>query len=439
MKYIILLGDGMSDYPIDELGGKTPLQVAKTPNMDYIASRGKVGMAKTVPDGFPPGSDVANLSVFGYNPVECYTGRAPLEAASIGVSLHADDVAMRCNLVTLERSSASHFDINTPPLPPGTGWDPIARSIAMGSEGMEQIFTSGGDEGFEKFPAKMIMKDFSAGHIKTEDARKLIRHIDVELGSDEFRFYPGVSYRHLLVWKGGNDRIKTIPPHDITGKSIFPYLPSGEGEDKLIELMKASQAILRDNPVNPAANSIWLWGQGKAPSMQTYKEKFGLTGSVISAVDLMKGIGIYAGLDVIDVPGATGWIDTNYKGKAEYALKSLEIKDFVYVHVEAPDEAAHNGKLKEKIKAIEDFDELVVGTVLKGINKLGDCRLLLLPDHPTPISLKTHTKDPVPFVFYDSKNAGNSGVKGYDEDSAKGTGLFLEDGFKLMEMMVSRE
>lgn len=379
----------MSDYPIDELGGKTPLQAARTPNMDYLASQGKTGMAKTVPDGLPPGSDVANLSVFGYNPLECYTGRAPLEAASMGVSLTSDDVAMRCNLVT----------------------------IGSGSDGL-------------------FMKDFSAGHIKTGEARRLIQHINAEIGSDEFRFYPGVSYRHLLVWKNGNERVKTTPPHDITGKSISPYLPSGEGEEKLAGIIKDSQAVLGDNSVDPSANSIWLWGQGKAPSMQTYQEKFGLTGSVISAVDLMKGIGIYAGLDVINVPGATGWIDTNFRGKAEYALNSLEVKDFVYVHVEAPDEAAHNGMLREKIKAIEDFDELVVGTVLNGACRLGDFRLLILPDHPTPVSLMTHTADPVPFIFYDSGRAGDSGVKGFDEDSARGTGYSVKEGFRLMEMMV---
>ena len=391
MKYIILLGDGMSDYPIDELGGRTPLQAAKTPNMDYLAAHGSVGLAKTVPAGLPPGSDVANLSVFGYNPVECYTGRAPLEAASIGVALHKDDVAMRCNLVTLENGAAG-----------------------------------------------LYMKDFSAGHIKTEQATKIIQHLGAELSSDEFKFYPGVSYRHLLVWKGGNERIKTTPPHDITGKEISPFLPSGNGQEKIIKLMTDSQKLLANNLINPAATSIWLWGQGKAPKMQTYQEKFGLSGSVISAVDLMKGIGIYAGLDVINVPGATGWIDTNYKGKAEFALRSLAVKDFVYVHVEAPDEAAHNGMLNEKIKAIEAFDELVVGTILKNAAKLGDFKILVLPDHPTPISLKTHTSDPVPFVLYDSRHTRDSGIKSYDEDSAKGSGLFVEDGFKLMEMMTNK-
>ncbi len=392
MKYIILLGDGMSDYPIDELGGKTPLQAARTPNMDYLAGRGRVGLARTVPAGLPPGSDVANLSVFGYNPVECYTGRAPLEAASIGVALRPDDVAMRCNLVTLE----------------------------SGPDGLH-------------------MKDFSAGHIKTEQATKLIQHLDAELGSEEFRFYPGVSYRHLLVWKGGNERVKTTPPHDITGKAVSSYLLSGDGQEKLNRLMKASQKLLSGNTINPAANSIWLWGQGKAPSMQTYRDKFRLTGSVISAVDLMKGIGIYAGLDIINVPGATGWIDTNYRGKAEYALKSLEVKDFVYLHVEAPDEAAHNGMLKEKIKAIEEFDELVVGMVLKNAGKLGSHRLLILPDHPTPISLKTHTADPVPFIFYDSEKVRDSGITSFDEVSAKNAGLYIEDGFKLMEMMIKED
>ena len=391
MKYIILLGDGMSDYPISELGGKTPLQAARTPNMDYLAAHGTVGLAKTVPAGLPPGSDVANLSVFGYNPVECYTGRAPLEAASIGVALHKDDVAMRCNLVTLENGAAG-----------------------------------------------LYMKDFSAGHIKTEQATKIIQHLGAELSSDEFKFYPGVSYRHLLVWKGGNERIKTTPPHDITGKEISPFLPSGNGQEKIIKLMTDSQKLLANNLINPAATSIWLWGQGKAPKMQTYQEKFGLSGSVISAVDLMKGIGIYAGLDVINVPGATGWIDTNYRGKAEFALRSLAVKDFVYVHVEAPDEAAHNGMLNEKIKAIEAFDELVVGTILKNAAKLGDFKILVLPDHPTPISLKTHTSDPVPFVLYDSRHTRDSGIKSYDEDSAKGSGLFVEDGFKLMEMMTNK-
>ncbi len=425
MKYIILLGDGMSDYPIDELGGKTPLQVAKTPNMDFLASNGICGLARTVPDGFPPGSDVANLSAFGYNPVECYTGRAPLEAASIGVTLHPDDVAMRCNLVTLENGSDGLFNLKTSPFPPG-----------MGDGGMEQISKPGRDEGIENFPGNLIMKDFSAGHIKTEEASKIIQHLDAELGSSEFRFYPGVSYRHLLVWKGGNERVKTTPPHDITGKQVSAYLPTGEGQEKLFDLMKASQKLLAGNSINPAATSIWLWGQGKAPSMETYQKKFGLSGSVISAVDLMKGIGIYAGLDVINVPGATGWIDTNYKGKAEYALKSLAVKDFVYVHVEAPDEAAHNGMLKEKIAAIEAFDELVVGTVLKNSGKIGDFKLLVLPDHPTPVSLKTHTSDPVPFILYDSRNSKNSTIKNYDEASAKSTGLFVKDGFKLMEMMI---
>lgn len=391
MKYIILLGDGMSDYPLTELGGKTPLQAARTPNMDYLAAHGSVGLAKTVPAGLPPGSDVANLSVFGYNPVECYTGRAPLEAASIGVALHKDDVAMRCNLVTLENGAAG-----------------------------------------------LYMKDFSAGHIKTEQATKIIQHLGAELSSDEFKFYPGVSYRHLLVWKGGNERIKTTPPHDITGKEISPFLPSGNGQEKIIKLMTDSQKLLANNLINPAATSIWLWGQGKAPKMQTYQEKFGLSGSVISAVDLMKGIGIYAGLDVINVPGATGWIDTNYRGKAEFALRSLAVKDFVYVHVEAPDEAAHNGMLNEKIKAIEAFDELVVGTILKNAAKLGDFKILVLPDHPTPISLKTHTSDPVPFVLYDSRHTRDSGIKSYDEDSAKGSGLFVGDGFKLMEMMTNK-
>ena len=398
MKYIVLLGDGMSDEKLPQLNGRTPLQAAKTPNMDYMAKRGRIGLAQTVPAGYPPGSDVANLSVFGYDPRLCYTGRSPLEAASMGVALAADDVAFRINLVNLE---------------------------ARGTN--------------------LLMKEYSAGHISTAEGCELVNALQKELGSDEFQFYPGISYRHLLVWKGGNDKISATPPHDITGQPILDYLPTGEGADKLINLMNASQLVFHNHPLYKQrleagkipANSAWFWGQGKAPRMDTYGDKFGLTGAVISAVDLVRGIGVYAGLEIIKVPGATGYIDTNYRGKAEAALDVLERVDYVYIHVEAPDEAAHGGNLDHKLKAIEDFDEQVVGVVLEGARKFGDYRILCTPDHPTPVARMTHTSDPVPFIIYGGEQPEKPGVEGYDEDSAAKSGLFVDEGFKMMEMMLA--
>ena len=397
MKYIVLLGDGMSDEKMPQLGDKTPLQAAKTPHMDYMAKRGRLGLAKTVPAGLPPGSDVANLSVFGYDPRSCYTGRSPLEAASMGVELGSDDVAFRINLVTLN--------------PRGT---------------------------------TLIMQDYSAGHISTDESRELVEDLQRQLGSDEFHFYPGVGYRHLLVWRNGCDKLTATPPHDITGKSILDYLPKGEGADKLIALMTSSQMVLKRHPVNikrleegkSPANSIWLWGHGRSPRMETFQKRFGLSGSVISAVDLIRGIGIYAGLDIIKVPGATGYIDTNYSGKAEAALAALQNHDYVYLHVEAPDEAGHGGNLEHKMKAIEDFDALVVGPILEGIRQFGEYRILCTPDHPTPLRLMTHTSDPVPFVLYSGEETEKPGVAGYDEDEARKTGFVLEEGFRLMDLMM---
>jgi len=397
MKYIVLLGDGMSDEKMSQLGDKTPLQAAKTPHMDYMAKRGRLGLARTVPPGLPPGSDVANLSVFGYDPRSCYTGRSPLEAASMGVELGIGDVAFRVNLVTLK--------------PTGT---------------------------------TLIMQDYSAGHISTEEARELIDDLQRQLGDDEFQFFPGIGYRHLLVWRNGKDQLTSTPPHDITGRSILDYFPKGDGADKLVCLMNSSQMVMSRHPVNKKrgedgkmpANSIWLWGHGRSPRMETYRERFGLSGAVISAVDLIRGIGIYAGLDIIKVPGATGYIDTNYSGKAEAALAALQTHDYVYLHVEAPDEAGHGGNLEHKLKAIEDFDALVVGPVLEGIRRFGDYRILCTPDHPTPLRLMTHTSDPVPFILYSGEERENPGVEGYDEDEARKTGLMLEDGFRLMEMMM---
>jgi 2,3-bisphosphoglycerate-independent phosphoglycerate mutase len=400
-KYMILIGDGMADYPMEELKGKTPLQAARTPHMDKLAQQGSLGLVCTMPPGFSPGSDVANLSIFGYDPQLYFTPRAPLEAAAMGVKLNPDDVAFRCNLITLS------------------------------SRGKEAL-----------------MEDFSAGHISTEEAREVIADLGKSLGNSTFHFYPGVSYRHLLVWRNGGKSaaLKTTPPHDITGREISPYIPAGEGEGEILRLMKAAEEILRDHPVNRArrqagqkpASAIWLWGQGRAPNLLPLTKRFGLTGSVISAVDLIKGIGFYAGLEIIDVPGATGYLDTNYAGKAEYALREISRKNFVYVHVEAPDEASHNGNLKEKIQAIEDFDRQIVAPIVRGLRDFDDFRILVLPDHPTPISLKTHSSDPVPFVLLKSEDLhqGSKADRGFDEMAAQKTGLFVEKGHELMEKFI---
>ena len=400
-KYMVLLGDGMADYPVPELGGKTPLQVAQTPNLDRLSRRGKLGLVRTVPPGLPPGSDVANLSIFGYDPAVHFTGRAPLEAASMGVKLGPGDVAFRCNLLTLSRREG-----------------------------------------------KACMDDFSAGHISTAEARQIIADVEKSLGTPEFNFYPGVSYRHLLVWRHGGRSLSltTTPPHDITGKPIAEYLPRGEGQGEICGLMEEAQKILRKHPVNRArqqsgekpANAIWLWGQGKAPSLLPITKRFGLRGSVISAVDLMKGIGFYAGLEIVNVPGATGYLDTNYAGKAEYALREIAKKDFVYVHVEAPDEASHNGNRKDKIQAIEDFDGKIVGPILRGLKKYKNFRLLVLPDHPTPLVLRTHSSEPVPFVIFSSEDGGRGPKKErfFDELSASKAGLLIEKGHELLEKFI---
>jgi len=396
MKYIVLLGDGMPDEGIASLGGKTPLQFARTPAMDYMAQRGRLGLARTIPPGYPPGSDVANLSVFGYDPRACYTGRSPLEAASMGVGLGPDDVAFRLNLVNLRAEDGTVF-----------------------------------------------MGDYSSGHITTEEGRELIAALAAELGNSEFEFHPGVSYRHLLVWRNGKEKLELTPPHDISGKCIDPHLPKGDGAEVLMKLMEQSQSILANHPLyrqrldagKTPATSIWLWGHGKAPRMETYRDKFGLSGAVISAVDLVRGIGVYAGLEIIKVPGATGYLDTNYLGKAAAALDALERHDFVYLHVEAPDESSHSGSVENKIQAIEDFDARIVAPICEGIKKFGEYRILCTPDHPTPTRLMTHTSDPVPFILYRGEEAVKPGIAGYDEFSAAKTGFFLEDGFRLMELL----
>ncbi len=397
MKYIVLLGDGMADEPMDELDGKTVLEYAKTPHMDTLAGVSEVGLAHTVPQGFSPGSDVANLSVFGYDPATCYSGRSPLEAASMGVELGPDDVAFRLNLVDIVHNYG-----------------------------------------------KLYMHDFTAGHISTPEARTLIKTLQEELGEDGIEFYAGVSYRHLMVWRKGKHLMKCTPPHDIINQSIEDKMPKGEGAEILIDLTTSAQMLLSNHPVNEKriqegksiANSIWLWGQGKAPKMETYREKFAIDGSVVSAVDLIKGIGIYAGLDAIDVPGATGYVDTNYAGKVEAALQALQVKDFVYLHVEAPDEAGHSGNVAEKIKAIELFDEKIVGALLEQIADLGPYRILVMPDHPTPLHLRTHSMDPVPYILHDSAGAytNSTPVTAYSEKAAHASGVVC----KAAHMLVPR-
>lgn len=395
MKYAILIGDGMADYPIDELGGKTILQAVRTPAMDYIAVCGKTGLAKTIPDGFSPGSDIANMSIVGYDPAVYYSGRAPLEAASIGVALAQDDVAFRCNLITIENGR---------------------------------------------------MKDYSAGHISSEEAKILIETLDTELSTEELNFYPGISYRHLMVTRRNlGAEAKCTPPHDITGKKIKEYLPSGKDNKFLRELIEASMAVLELHPVNlerinedkNPANSIWIWGQGYAPKFTPFIELYGKNGAIISAVDLLKGIGIYAGLDIIEVPGATGYLDTNYEGKVNAALEALKTKDLVFVHVEAPDETGHEGSLEKKIQAVEDFDSRIVAPILKHAEaSLEPFTILVLPDHPTPISLKTHTRDPIPFAIYRTDKADPDETKAFDEESAKKGSFGLVKASELIGMIV---
>ncbi|MFQ6121426.1 MAG: cofactor-independent phosphoglycerate mutase [Methanosarcinales archaeon] len=376
MKYIVLVGDGMADYPLKELNNKTPLQVANTPNMDFIASNGRNGIAKTIPDNMAAGSDVANLNILGYSPDKYYTGRGPLEAANMDLDLKANDIAFRCNLITIEND---------------------------------------------------LIKDYSAGHISNEESKILIDSLNEELSTPEIKFYSGVSYRHILVVKNSLvESAKTTPPHDAIGSPIEKNYPTGDN-GILVDLIKKSKSILEKHPINleriknnkNPANLIWMWGQGKKPNLQSFENKYKIKGSMISAVDLLKGIAKYIGLTPIEVPNATGYFDTNYIGKAEYALKSLDfpLKDFVYVHVEAPDEAGHIANLELKIKAIEDFDEKVVGTILD--NNLEGYKIMLLPDHYTPISVKTHTKDPVPFAIYSNSENNADEVKCYDEYSAK--------------------
>ncbi|MBE6902068.1 MAG: cofactor-independent phosphoglycerate mutase [Ruminococcaceae bacterium] len=395
MKYAVLLCDGMADTPREDLGGTTPMGKANKPNMDRIAKVSEVGMVRTVGEGLKPGSDVANLSVLGYDPAIYYTGRSPLEAGSIGIDMKSTDVSFRCNLVTVSD---------------------------------EEDYT------------KKTMVDYCSDDISTAEAAELIKFVQENFGNDEFRFYSGVSYRHCLIWNNGTLDVGTLtPPHDITGKVVTEYLSTSPNAEKLLDMMKRSYDLLKDHPVNKAriargkrpANSIWLWGEGKRAELTPFEEKFGRTGAMISAVDLLKGIGKFAEMDVIEVEGATGYIDTNFSGKAQAAIKALKDgKDFVYVHMEAPDECGHRAEVANKVKAIEIIDEQVLGPILEAFRG-EDIRILICPDHPTPLALMTHTSDPVPYLIYDSTKEVQ-GVEKFDEAHAGATGIFRPVGHELI-------
>lgn len=403
MKYLVMLCDGMADEPNEALGNSTPMEKANKPCMDSLAAKAEVGIVKTVAEGLKPGSDVANLSVLGYEPAVYYSGRSPLEAASIGIDLKDTDVTLRCNLVTLSD-----------------------------------------DEDYEN---KTIL-DYCADDISSEEAKILIEYIQEKLGNDVFRFYPGVSYRHCLVWSNGNPHPGVLtPPHDITGKVITDYIPKGEAVDELYDLMKKSYDLLKDHPVNKAriargkrpANSIWLWGEGTKPLLDNFSEKFGIKGSMISAVDLLKGIAICAGMNSVDVDGATGYLDTNFDGKCKAAIEEFKNgADLVYVHVEAPDECGHRGEIENKVKAIEMIDEHILGPVVEFLKGYDDFAVLVCPDHPTPLSIRTHTSTPVPYLIYDSKNEIDSGVKVFCEKEARETGNYIEKGFTMMNYFLTK-
>lgn len=394
MKYIIVLGDGMADEPLEQLGGKTPLAYAKTPWMDEISKKSEIGLAKTIPDGMKPGSDTANLAVLGYNPKQYYTGRSPLEALSIGVDMEEKDIAIRCNLVTVSDDSLPYEE-------------------------------------------KTIV-DHSSSEISTEDAAVLLDAVRDVLEDDVYRFYLGTSYRHCTIWKEG-DVVELTPPHDILGKVIGDYLPDDE---ILREKMKRSYDILNNHPLNEErarkglnkANSIWFWGAGTKPALDSFEGKFGKKGAMISAVDLLKGIAVGAAMTNIEVEGADGTLETNYEGKASAAVKAVTENgsDFVYIHVEAPDEMGHQGSVERKVKAIEYLDGRVIGPVYEQMKKSGeDFRLLVMPDHPTPIRTRTHSSDPVPYMRYDSA-AEQDHEWDYNEKEAKESGHYLDEGYTLI-------
>ena len=403
MKYVVLLCDGMADRPCDGLMGKTPMEAAHKPCMDSLAAVSELGMAVTVSQGMSPGSDVANLSVLGYRPLECYTGRSPLEAANIGIDLTDDDVAIRCNLVTLSE---------------------------------------------ETDYAEKTMVDYCAGDIHTAQADEIIRAVQAELGGGEFDFYTGTAYRHCLVWHGGKTAIgKLTPPHDISGQVIGEYLPQHPDAQPLLELMKKSAEILKDHPVNQKrreaglnpATSVWLWGHGKRPQLQNFAERFGVKGAMVSAVDLLKGIARLGDMRLCEVEGATGYLDTNFAGKRDAAIDALRNGcDMVYIHLEAPDECGHRGEVQNKVRAIEEIDRQVLAPLLETMKEIDDVSVLIMPDHPTPLSIKTHSSDPVPYLLYRSTGMANaSGAARFTEATAAATGNLESEAANLMGRLLS--
>ena len=400
-KYIVLLGDGMADLPLDELGGRTILEKCKTPNMDFMAQNGVTGLTKTIPDGMAPGSDTANLSIFGYDPAKYFSGRAPLEAINLGIELEPKDVAFRCNIVNAANDK---------------------------------------------------MNDFTSDHIDTKLSDIIINELKSKITKPYIEFYTGVSYRNIMVWRDYpySEISATVPPHDIQDENTDRFLPSGKGSDLLRELMYQSKKIILESEevqkglkkYRGRPESIWLWGGGRRPNIQTLSERFGLHGHTISAVDLIHGIGKAAGLTPLHVDNVTGYIDTNYKGKADALLNAIESADYIFLHVESPDESGHKGNIEHKIKSIEDFDSLIVGPVLEGIKKLHEYSVLVMPDHPTPIKVRTHTSAPVPFCIYSSsgrfqKEKDIYKAAAFNERDAAATGLFIDNAYKIIEIMIN--
>ena len=398
MKYVVFLCDGMADYDVLELGNKTPLEVAYKPNIKSMSKDSYVGLIKSVADGMKPGSDVANLAILGYDPNKYYTGRSPLEAGSIGIDMKPTDISLRCNLVTV--SEEANYEDKT-------------------------------------------LIDYCAGDISTSDAKVLVDYLKENLDSKEFKLYSGVSYRHCLIWDNGTLDIGRItPPHDITGKPVKNYVPENE---KLYAYMKKSYELLNNHPLNlerakkglNKANSAWLWGEGKKAMLDSFNSKFHVKATMISAVDLLKGIGKFSNMNVVNVEGATGYIDTNFKGKADAAIEAFKNGyDFVYIHVEAPDECGHRGEVENKVKSIELIDKFIIGPVTAYLKTQGDYKVLVTPDHATPLSVRTHTNDPIPFMIYDSRKKYD-GVENLSEKEAKKTGIYIDPGYTLMKKFIN--
>lgn len=401
MKYLILVGDGMGDYPVAELDGKTPLEAANIPMMDELCRKGEFFLNHTIPDGYPPGSDVANMSLMGYDPAAYYTGRAPLEAAAMGILLAPDEIAFRCNMVTLDHEKDS----------------------------------------------RITMRDFCAGHITNEESHALIAALEAECSTEQFHFKAGVSYRHLLIFKGEHPGFITVPPHDYIEQDVTGHFQKYLAQPQWKTLLDKAKNVLENHPVNQKriaegknpATMVWLWGEGKMPSVPTLTRRFNITGTMISAVDLLKGLGVLGGLSIVNVPGATGYIDTNYQGKAQAAIDALKTQDFVFVHLEAPDEAGHQGSLKDKITAIEDFDAQIVKPIIEDLRKNHqEFRVVVTMDHFTPLSLRTHVSDPVPTLLYDSRELVKGSEQPFFEKSCTEYSTEKNNGIKSGHEMIEK-